>query len=470
MTKSVILPLLRYAALLLAAVSTVALAYGVAVDDPQIIFGSLVQICLGLITSRVCWSLIETDVNVFNPTIVFIYFFAFFHVIEPTFQYFIYGLPSIRADYFIRPVWVTLAGIVAFEAAMSLYRPKPLKLTKSMHLDRNMLLIMPVLPMVLSLLGFLGLFGGAQLGYLMVIAAMVIWQRIPGNGTRLYVACIVLLAIGISLSEFTRAFVAQVLLIVLLYVHFLHKRLPLWGAVAMGIAIFPVMVLGAIYRSIHKIPGLKDAEDLPIAFLEFAFDTALQTISSVSGFYYATIQMDFPVSYEGYANIVNYVPRYVDYLYGLTYYRVLFFLIPRSLWPEKPENITSEYVFQFIHPNPGEYSVAPLLLGELYWNLGFFGVMFGMFMIGIFIRFLHNNMDAIVHNSLTFALFATFLLVIPQVMRGGSTTILLYAMIYKFVPIVIMFFLLNAAPRLYWQFVYFLRRQVAYVTGRLGNG
>ena len=80
-------------------------------------------------------------------------------------------------------------------------------------------------------------------------------------------------------------------------------------------------------------------------------------------------------------------PDVHPYLYGQSYYRLLFVPVPRSLWPEKPEN--SQRIFARVHDRrlaKRGTTIPPGIVGDLYINFGKFGVI-GMFFWGaIFAR------------------------------------------------------------------------------------
>ncbi len=80
-------------------------------------------------------------------------------------------------------------------------------------------------------------------------------------------------------------------------------------------------------------------------------------------------------------------PDVHPYLYGQSYYRLLFIPIPRSLWPGKPEN--TQRIFARIHDRTlagRGTTIPPGIVGDLYINFGKFGVI-GMIVWGaIFAR------------------------------------------------------------------------------------
>lgn len=450
-----LLRFLRLAALFGAALSVTIFCGGLITSSQAAIYAGLLFASLGLMIARGCKSLLDTGVEIFNPTIIFVYFFVFFHLLEPLLDFSLYGIPASSYPYFIAGVWSTFCGILAFETAMSLYNPRPLAIPQHMHLDRGILVLIPLVLLGISGSTTMVGFGGAQFGYLIALLGMLISLRIETRAGRLYSALLVPGAISISLDEFTRAYLGQVLLIVILYVHFFYWRVRLWMAALLGVLMFPLMVILAFARAArHKIRSASEDEGI-ISILSNIATQASEYIDQIyasidkSSIYLMTLNIDFPWAYEAYLNIVNYVPRYVEYTWGFSYYRWLFVLIPRSLWPEKPENLSAQYIYSFVDPGWHGHSSAILLLGEFHWNFGLPGIIIGMFMTGLLIRLLQNTMQSCIGNPFAFAMFATILLVIPQLMRGVTDVVMLYAILWKFLPLALIFFLLNAAPRLF---------------------
>jgi len=93
------------------------------------------------------------------------------------------------------------------------------------------------------------------------------------------------------------------------------------------------------------------------------------------------------------AHIVRAVPESLEYRYGETLWGWIAAPIPRSVWPGKP--MWSERGTYLMHAIYGDMlgygGVPPGLVAELYWNLGWYGVIIGMFVIGVVIRLLFNG-------------------------------------------------------------------------------
>ena len=67
--------------------------------------------------------------------------------------------------------------------------------------------------------------------------------------------------------------------------------------------------------------------------------------------------------------IYNLFNRYEDFLLGATYFKPLFFYIPRSIWEGKPESITVITANSF-----GGSSLVTTIIGEMYMNFSLLGI------------------------------------------------------------------------------------------------
>lgn len=82
------------------------------------------------------------------------------------------------------------------------------------------------------------------------------------------------------------------------------------------------------------------------------------------------------------------------YLYGETFSSFFIMLVPRVIWPNKPsidfDGIKLAQNLNFSAPNDNKTSIYPTVVGEWYMNFGIWGLVFGMFLLGILYRFLFN--------------------------------------------------------------------------------
>ena len=92
------------------------------------------------------------------------------------------------------------------------------------------------------------------------------------------------------------------------------------------------------------------------------------------------------------AHILDAVPEREGYQFGSTLVSWVFAPIPRTLWLEKPIIRPGQIIGQVIYE--GQFvktGVPPGFIAELYWNFGYPGVVIGMFLFGVWLRFVYNT-------------------------------------------------------------------------------
>jgi len=122
--------------------------------------------------------------------------------------------------------------------------------------------------------------------------------------------------------------------------------------------------------------------------------------------------------------ILEIVPERHDYMYGQSYYRLLFLPIPRSLWPEKPRN-SQIIVAQWIDPGALSVQSTPVgIFGDLYVNFGFWGIL-GMLVFGYAFGLVDRG------RRLTYTLFlAVSFAMVFHMARGGFTNPLIVMVVF----------------------------------------
>ena len=131
---------------------------------------------------------------------------------------------------------------------------------------------------------------------------------------------------------------------------------------------------------------------------------------------------------------------------GEDFYTGLVGIVPRALWPDKPQQITVGGKFKdFVSEGRGEGAWPVFGLNQWYVNFGWPGVLFGGFLTGLILRLITNRYNDFRSNpySLSFMIFLTILMVVP----GGIDNLFLMRYILYVLPIFIFAYLIN--PRLY---------------------
>ncbi len=125
--------------------------------------------------------------------------------------------------------------------------------------------------------------------------------------------------------------------------------------------------------------------------------------------------------------VLEEIPQNYDYLNGQSYYRLLFIIVPRAVWPDKPQN-SQRVLAKIINPAADDVQTIPAgIIGDLYANFGFWGIL-GMFLFGMIFRTMDKG------SGLVTALFlsVSFAMVF-HVVRGGFTNPITTMIVYGFV-------------------------------------
>ena len=145
------------------------------------------------------------------------------------------------------------------------------------------------------------------------------------------------------------------------------------------------------------------------------------------------------------AHIVKQIPDNIPYEFGRTFALPVVAPIPRNLWRGKPIVRVGKIIGPLIYGFQGRRTgVPPGMLGEYYWNFGLPGVITGMFLMGVVLRFLYTNLGpGAAPNKSAIVLY--ILLVVPLALRFPGTDFTgLVALVGKYAVPAIIFLLLCA--------------------------
>ena len=150
------------------------------------------------------------------------------------------------------------------------------------------------------------------------------------------------------------------------------------------------------------------------------------------------------------AAIVSETGRWTPYRYGETLLLApIGLLIPRFLWPEKPDiSIGREFgaTFRLKNPFDSETEISPSMVGEFYWNFAIPGVVVGMWLLGMGYRWYYQRFGAgSGFDPLRKAVYATLL---PTALLFEGTVAVIIGGAIKALVILGLFLLL--ARRLGW--------------------
>jgi len=122
------------------------------------------------------------------------------------------------------------------------------------------------------------------------------------------------------------------------------------------------------------------------------------------------LELDFPLVFDDIVILFQRLDGTDSLLYGQSLSKPFYSWVPRTLWPTKPETLSREFSKQFnehFYANGGSEPLT--FLGELYWNFGWFALLF-TFLLGAMQRVLDDVYNAASLASLAAPIQGTYLL------------------------------------------------------------
>ena len=131
------------------------------------------------------------------------------------------------------------------------------------------------------------------------------------------------------------------------------------------------------------------------------------------------------------------VPEIMDFQYGRSLVDLVYYPIPRLLWPAKPE-LTAMGFSQTFFPEAAAAGVIQGIpyLGELYLNFGPLGITVGMMVLGFFCRSLYAYVRLNGFNTASLLIYVCSIEPLMRGMRGGLFAFLTHFLM-NLIPVVI---------------------------------
>lgn len=149
------------------------------------------------------------------------------------------------------------------------------------------------------------------------------------------------------------------------------------------------------------------------------------------------------------AHILQAIPEKLDYEYGATLMTWLVAPIPRTLWPEKPIIRSGQVIGQVIYP--GQFvktGVPPGFIGELYWNFGVFGVIAGMFYLGLGLKVLYRTFASYLTTSKNaLLLYMTIMVPFALSLLGGDLSGIMISVLISTATILLIILFIHKPSR-----------------------
>lgn len=229
--------------------------------------------------------------------------------------------------------------------------------------------------------------------------------------------------------------ISAFLFLAVLY-HFGARRLTLGNYLAYGLALS--LLLAGLGIARKEIMQSDEGSSVSTSrMLEIIGDdenwsalSVLQHLNANATDHFMVIVQDFDIT---------------NFTYGDDFYRGLIGVIPRSIWPEKPERITTGQWFTERY-FPGKPSGRPITtVGIYYLNFGYVGVFLGMLISGIFCRILWHYLKGASYQPWSVILYLTFMFKILS--WGTFTPTLPMDLILVFIPIYLAYHLTTTRTR-----------------------
>jgi len=231
-----------------------------------------------------------------------------------------------------------------------------------------------------------------------VIAYAHASQTTGRRGMLLTAGYAMLVGLGMFLFFPTKGTIANVILALLVCTHYLRRRVgigTLVGALLLGLFLLPLLM---VYRNLGLQPGqiVAMAKSLP-------GNPWLMTRGLIERTYGA----------DSFAMILDTTARTGHFEFGRTFLDMFWWYVPRALWPQKPLTYSIEFGQTFLSQS-GFYrgrsvSASPSLIGELYLNFSWPGILLGGLITGIVLRGAYVFFVRRGKNSLAVVLYGVWL-------------------------------------------------------------
>lgn len=240
------------------------------------------------------------------------------------------------------------------------------------------------------------------LGYA-ILYLLILQKKLKGGGKFLFLI-ILGLRLLFDLSSGSTSLVAiDLSVIIFLYIYH-YKKIPFIYIIIFSIIFNFIFGARDEYRRLTWFGGEYAQGNIfnkGILYLRLV----LEQMTSKSGEEKVLLQEDYKKitaranALVTFAKTVTLTPEYIPYWGGYTYSYLYTSLIPRFLYPSKPQKMLGQefgHRYELLNPNDFSTSYNLPVLVEFYINFGPLGVALGMFILGIIFRilyFIFNNPD-----------------------------------------------------------------------------
>lgn len=252
----------------------------------------------------------------------------------------------------------------------------------------------------------------------------------------LLVALVVALWHEVFVFEVERRTVLRWVITLLVYWHYRGRRFKLTTLFVLAVlGLILIFVLSVIPGFYHH-PTSQWSLDLFFEILDrrlARFDSQLVSIAR---------SFESPIAVENFALVIEGIRSgQLDLLWGDSYSRFFLAFVPREIWPDKPLHIGRQ-IPVLVQSSSGAGALPVTILGEMYFNFGYVGILGSMVFLGVLCKFLYlllmrsteDNLHSSISATLIYAISAGFVL---QYFRGGFHLVALEYLLFNMLPLLV---------------------------------
>jgi len=203
----------------------------------------------------------------------------------------------------------------------------------------------------------------------------ILGSKLSSVFDKLILALLFAFSMIIPLISSSRLELAYLFIFITIFIHYYIRKIPTRTIVVLGVFLLATLtILGELRRTQGSYYGGE---------VEFGAHRIIE--QTVGRAYFMDIGKT--------SAIVAAFPKDLDYLHGESLLKIFIAPIPRSLWPDKPLLALNKFVEDEVLQRDTSSGVPPGFVGEMYMNFGYFGVIVGNLLVGIFMSIIYSKIS-----------------------------------------------------------------------------
>jgi hypothetical protein len=257
----------------------------------------------------------------------------------------------------------------------------------------------------------------------------------------LIIVCMFLIFFGEIISSNSLMYSLNCLMIIMIIYYIFKRKIP-WLLLIFFIFIIIISPLKNILRNgnlyHYKINNIQQLKEVKESIDELNSNKVKESIDQLNSNTGAARALN---TYFIYHFVLLKVPEKYPYIKESTYSHLLTSLIPRVLWKSKPSSeVGREFSIKYeFHPKGNTTSINLPWVAELYLNFSFFGLFFGMFLIGIFIAILTKLVSVPKNNYIQY--ISGLVVVAPLILPESNFALMVGGIIPQYIFLIIVFYI-----------------------------